>query len=306
MSRGEADGLSRLQRLVGAMAAVVLAFALCETALAQSPAPKPPVPTGVDPGGIAVALIATGIDYTHPEIKDRLARDGEGGIIGFDLIDNDNRPYAATSLPENQDGAVDTILARRILSTYRHARLVPVRVDPKDKLMLARALAFTATTPARIVAVPLWGESRETWEFFQQAAEQVPEQLLILPAGDADAVAQGRRQFPAALNLRGALIVAAANETMARGTLARPGAPRIDALMLGRGGSWFPGIVPTAADATEAVALAAGLAACAQHGQPPLGAQELRERLLALAVRREGPRETPVLDPLCLYGGTRY
>jgi hypothetical protein len=306
MRGGHVDGLSRRQRYAGAVAAVVLAFALCETALAQSPRQKPPVPTGVDPGGVAVALIATGIDYTHPEIKDRLARDGEGELIGFDLIDNDNRPYAATALPENRDGAVDTILARRILSTYRHARLVPVRVDPNDKLMLARALAVTATTPARIVAVPLWGERRETWEFFLQAAEQVPDHLLILPAGDADAVAQGRRQFPAALNLRSALIVAAVHETMERGTLARPGAPRIDALMLGRGGSWFPGIVPAAADATEAVALAAGLAACTQHGQPPLGAQELRERVLGHAVRKEGPRETPVLDPLCLYGGRRY
>ncbi len=316
MSAGEDHHLTWLQQYAGAFAAIVLAFALCETALAQTLAPqppllrmpgiKPPVPVGVDPGGTAIALIATGIDYTHPEIKDRLARDGEGEIIGFDLIDNDNRPYAATLLPENHDGAVDTLLARRILSTYRHARLVPVRVDPKDKVMLARALAFTATTPARIVAVPLWGEIRETWEFFQQAADQVPDHLLILPAGGAEAVAQGRAQYPAALNLKGALIVAAVNETMERGTLSRPGAPRIDALMLGRGGSWFPGIVPTAADATEAVALAAGLAACAQHGQPQLGAQELRERLLALAVRKEGPRETPVLDPLCLYGGTRY
>lgn len=306
MIDGEPEHFGPLRWYVGMLAAIVLAFSLCETALAQAPREKPPVPVGVDPGGIAIALIATGIDYTHSEIKDRLARDGEGEVIGFDLIDNDNRPYAATTLPGNHDGAVDTILARRILSTYRHARLVPVRVDPKDKIMLARALAFTATTPARIVAVPLWGESRETWEFFQQAAEQVSDHLIILPAGDADAVAQGRHQFPAALNPKGALIVAAANETMERGTLGRPGAPRIDALMLGRGGSWFPGIVPTAADATEAVALAAGLAACAQHGQPPLGAQELRERLLALAVRREGPRETPVLDPLCLYGGARY
>ncbi len=316
MSNSEADLLGPVRWYVGLVAAVVLAFALCGTALAQTlpaqppllrmPGTKPPVPAGVDPGGTAIALIATGIDYTHPEIKDRLARDGEGEIIGLDLIDNDNRPYASAVLPENHDGAVDTLLARRILSTYRHARLVPVRVDPNDKVMLARALAFTATTPARIVAVPLWGETRDTWEFFQQAADQVPDHLLILPAGDADAVAQGRQQFPAALNLKGALIVAAVNETMERGTLSRPGAPRIDALMLGRGGSWFPGIVPTAADATEAVALAAGLAACAQHGKPPLGAQELREQLLGLAVRKEGPRETPVLDPLCLYGGSRY
>lgn len=306
MSEGQAFELSRLRRFAGTLAAIVLAFALCETALAQIAREKPPVPKGVDPGGIAIALIATGIDYTHPDIKDRLARDGEGEVIGVDLIDNDNKPYAPTNLPENHDGAVDTLLARRILSTYRHARLVPVRVDPNDKVMLARALAFTAATPAKIVAVPLWGEARETWEFFQQAAEQVPDHLIILPAGDADAVAQGRPQFPAALNLKSALIVAAANETMERGTLARPGAPRIDALVLGRGGSWFPGIVPTAADATEAVALAAGLAACAQHGKPPIAARELRDQLLALAVRKEGPRETPVLDPLCLYGGTRY
>src|SRR5690606_1565670 len=234
MSDAEVFELGRLRRYVGIIAAIILAFAFCETTLAQASRVKPPMPAGVDPGGIAIALIATGIDYTHPEIRDRLARDGEGEVIGFDLIDNDNRPYAATTLPGNEDGAVDTILARRILSTYRHARLVPVRVDPKDRIMLARALAFTATTPAGIVAVPLWGDSRETWEFFQQAVEQVPDHLIILPAGDADAVAQGRHQFPAALNPKGALIVAAANETMERGTLGRPGAPRIDALMLGR------------------------------------------------------------------------
>lgn len=306
MSGADSFEMSPVRRAMGTLAAIVLALALCETALAQATREKPRVPVGIDPGGMAIALIAMGIDYTHPEIKDRLARDGEGELIGIDLVDNDRQPYAATNLPENHDGAVDTLLARRILATYRHAKLVPVRVDPKDKIMLARALAFTAATPARIVAVPLWGENREAWEFFAQAAEQIPDHLIILPAGDAEAVAQGRPQFPAALNLKTALIVAAADETMARGTLAKPGAPRIDALMLGRGGSWFPGIVPTAADATEAVALAAGLAACAQHGKPPLGVQALREQIVALAVRKEGPRETPVLDPLCLYGGTRY
>jgi hypothetical protein len=316
MSDGATAPETRLQRCVGAVAAVVLAFAMCQAVLAQADAPpatkppatpaaKPPVPPGRDPGGIAIALIATGIDYTHPEIRERLARDGEGEIVGIDLIDNDLRPYAS-SLPGNQDGIVDTILARRILSTYRHARLVPIRVDPNDKTMLARALAFAATTPARIVAVPLWSDNKETWEFFQQAADQIPNLLLILPAGDADAVAQGRPQWPGALNLKGAVIVATVSETIQRGTLARPGAPRIDALMLGRGESMFPGIVPRATDAAEAVALAAGLAACAQHNSTDLSAQQTRERMLALAVRAEGPRNTPVLDPLCLCGGKRY
>jgi hypothetical protein len=39
---------------------------------------KPPLPPGRDPGGQAVALISTGIDYTRLDIAARLARDGEG------------------------------------------------------------------------------------------------------------------------------------------------------------------------------------------------------------------------------------
>ncbi len=314
MSDNEDQVPSFMRRVIGAIAAVVLAFALAQAALAQEPqhpvirreGVKPKVPPGRDPGGIAIAMIATGVDYTHPEIRDRLARDGEGDILGLDLIDGDNRPFAPSSDPRNDAGAIDTILARRILSTYRHARLVPIRVDLNDKVMLARALAFAAATPARIVAVPFWGDDKETWEFFQQAADQISDQLLVVPAGDADAVAQGKAQYPGALNLKGALIVAAVNETMQRGTLAKPGAPRIDALVLGRGGSMFGGILPQATDSAEAVALAAGFAACIQHGATSMTAAETRERMLARAVKAEGPRNTPVLDPLCLYGGTRY
>ena len=72
MSEAKDAWRSRLKHYAGAVAAVVLAFALCQAVLAQTPASKPPVPPGRDPGGIAIAFIATGLDYTHIEIKDRL------------------------------------------------------------------------------------------------------------------------------------------------------------------------------------------------------------------------------------------
>ena len=67
----------------------VAAFAVA--ALAQEK--KPPLPPGRDPGGMAIALVTTGIDYTVPEVAQRLARDGEGELIGWDLEDQDRKPF---------------------------------------------------------------------------------------------------------------------------------------------------------------------------------------------------------------------
>ena len=36
---------------------------------------KPKLPPGLDPGGQAIVLLTTGIDYTKPELASRLARD---------------------------------------------------------------------------------------------------------------------------------------------------------------------------------------------------------------------------------------
>src|SRR4029078_9951193 len=95
-------------------------LALGPMALAQTK--KPPLPPGRDPGGVAIALLTTGIDYTLPTIAGYLARDGEGEVIGFDPVDNDNRPF----------GGDGTTLAANLLDPAIGTRLVPVRVDPRD------------------------------------------------------------------------------------------------------------------------------------------------------------------------------
>src|SRR5215475_587780 len=143
---------------------------------------KPPVPPGRDPGGIAVALIGTGIDYTLPHIVPRLARDGEGELIGWDLQDQDRRPFdQSRGTAPSEWGGDGTLLASLIVSAPT-VRLVPVRIDPSDPVELAHALAFVAQTPARVVVVAMGSPSRSHWEAFRQAALRFNDVLVVVPA----------------------------------------------------------------------------------------------------------------------------
>ena len=133
-------------------------------ALAAAPAfaTDPPVPVGQDPGGDAVATIDTaGIDYTMPAIAGVLARDGEGEIIGWDFVDNDNRPYSKV--------ANDRAAAIAADSARNGKRLIPVRVDAAHPATLASAIAFVAKTPAKSATFAVGPLKRTDWEPFRQA-----------------------------------------------------------------------------------------------------------------------------------------
>lgn len=269
---------------------VLLGLALTVTgAVAQSPKPK--VPPGTDPGGIAIALIAYGIDYTDPAIAPRLARDGEGEIVGWDFVSGDNKPFAAA--PEA--GIDGTRLARLILSAYARGRLVPLRIAPSDPAQFAQAMRFVLQSPARIIAVPIWNARSEIAEVLNAAAARARDRLFVIPAGEgvtaqrsdnllsAAALAQVETSSPAVLSAvdvwvrpRGAALFGA-----------RPGSPPIDAL--------------------EAHALAAAFAACAQHNGPALDGAAARTAVLS-RTQPQTFKDTAlaVLDPQCLYGGQRF
>ena len=89
---------------------------------------KPKLPPGLDPGGVAIAILSTGIDYPSSDIAQRLARDGEGELIGWDLVDRDNRPFnaKAADTPAAWGGDGNALL-RAIGQPGR--RVVPVRID---------------------------------------------------------------------------------------------------------------------------------------------------------------------------------
>ncbi len=161
---------------------------LCLTAIAAAAAGaagqegKPPVPPGRDPGGVAVALIAAGVDYRQPALARLLARDGEGELIGWDFEDNDRRPF-----DRGKGQGVDGTAVAGILLGAEGARLVPVRMSPSDPVSPAQGLAFAARTPARVALLPAVGAAPQTLAALRAAATRFKHVLVILPADDARA-----------------------------------------------------------------------------------------------------------------------
>jgi hypothetical protein len=134
----------------------------------------PKVPPGTaHQDRVPLAVLTTGFDYTQPAIAARLARDGEGEIVGWDVPGNDRFPYAAT-------GDTELIAAiAALMPEDAPVSLLPVKVDPVDPTSLARGLAFVARTPARTVLVLMWTSESATWEGFAKAATHFSNMRIV-------------------------------------------------------------------------------------------------------------------------------
>lgn len=286
----------------------------------------PKVPPGQDPGGTAVALIAGGIDYTSEKIAPRLARDGEGELVGWDLIDNDRTPYSAVtavpnggagregenapaSAPDLASSDNDTEIATLLLSAYARGRLVPVKTPIGDAKALAQAIAFVSGTPARIVAIARPLDSVALRTVVRQAADRFKDHLFVV-AGDvspATMTASGAEPLPSLMNIGNVLVVAATEDVQGRSV--DDVIKASDMLVMSRGGSMFSGIVAGGPprNGREATVLAAAAAACQGHGraEPLLGSAAKAATLDAGRPLADAPG-VRVLDPMCWYGGVRY
>ena len=259
-------------------------------ARAQTGPPKPKPPFGRDPGGVAVALIGAGVDYRRPEIAARIARDGEGELIAWDVIDDDARPLEAAPTPVRRvPPFAGTAMAELFLSHAGNARLIPVRVPDGNPMAIGGALAFASQTPARI-AVILTGSTTDlqdrSWMLFADVAQRSRHLLLIAPAGHSGANADLNPKAPANLALGNLLVVTAAD---AAGALHRGmtwGASNVDVAV-----TVTREQLPAAATYDSAAALenaaAVTLAAYAVRiaaTDPGLDGAGLKARLLALAM----------------------
>ncbi len=251
-------GPGRLLRAAG-LSWALIALMASTTVLARSQ--KPPVPPGRDPGGVAIAIVGGGVDYTLPEIAARLARDGEGEIIGWDFIDGDQRPFDPCPAGAQSSAACPTTLAKIVLRESGVATLVVARASSGTPQTMAQGLSMVAQTRARIVLVAAGGQDLSP-VFINEAAARFPALLFIV----------AWRTHAARVDLPNTITVAAAGELEA-GVV-----PQI-VLPAGTGSAAIKASPPGFASALAAAGVAA-LAARLSAAAPDLEAARLKQRLM--------------------------
>ena len=185
-------------RMLQALVAAAVAVAIASGAAFASG--EPPVPAVPPPSGTPVAILGPGIDYRQPDLASRLARDGEGDLVGWDFRDADNRPFAASDAspavasanPAGSTSATHdaTALARAMLAANPDVSLIVIREKPGDAQAFGHMMSFAARTPVRILVWPDAHPARPDWPILLEAVNLFTGHLFILPAvSDAGASA---------------------------------------------------------------------------------------------------------------------
>jgi hypothetical protein len=247
---------SRSARLL-AIASVHLGFCVNVVFAAD-----PKVPAGRDPGGIAVAIVGGGLDYRRETMASRLARDGEGELIGWDFVDGDRHPFAAS-------GGVDRVAG--VVLAASKARLIPVRVAADSEPQIVQALRLLDETPTRIVvlAAAVAPIARGN---LAVASHQLGRMLMVVPAR---MVAPIPAAASSSADAAGLLVVSASGNDRQADLIVEPGSTS--------GANRSPSATEAAHPDDLAAARVAALAARLATVGPTLAGPTLRARILALA-----------------------
>ena len=258
---------------------------LLATSAFSAEAVDPPVPPGRDPGGMPVAIIGMGIDYTKPHLSQMLARDGEGEIIGWDFVDDDRRPFARDETAAKNVAASETVAAEIVTGEGQAATLAPFRVRCDDAVSLGNAIGYATKSPAKVIAILCPFATAAAVAVLPAASRRFPDHLFIVAAGDA-AADLDQTTPETSRGLPNVLIVNAANADGKISTTANVGAKTIDVAVSVAGifdddaGQAALGLQPSSA---IAAARLAALAARLRAVEPGKSATELKSRMIGLA-----------------------
>ena len=172
---------------------------------------NPPVPPGVDPIGIPVAIIDTGVNYLLPDINMRLARDDEGRLLGYDYWDMDRRPFdihpvGSPFFPRHHG----TQTASLLLKEAPIAKIVPYRYPGSAMDRMPLLIGDAAVHGIRLLNISLVSRDRTAWQPFFKAANRHDEMLFIVAAGNDGRNIERQGIYPAGLPLDNVIVVTSA------------------------------------------------------------------------------------------------
>ncbi len=247
---------------------------------------NPPVPVGSDPGGVAVAHIDTGVNYLLPHISSRLARDNAGTILGWDMFDDDDRPFdgdpgASLLMPRRHGTSVATI----ILSEAPDVRLVPYRHPGRDFNAFGDLIEDISEGPARIIAMPLGGYREADWRAFATALAAHPELLVVVSAGNNGRDIDAEPVFPASFDTENLLVVTSVDEFGRLSVESNWGAISVDIAVPAEQIDTMDhrGASVRASGASYAVPRIAALAARFAAANPTWSTSDIKSAIIALA-----------------------
>ncbi|MBT7110628.1 MAG: S8 family serine peptidase [Proteobacteria bacterium] len=252
---------------------------------------NPPVPTGVDPGGVPVALVDSGVNYLLPEIQSRLARELDGRMIGFDYWEMDDRPFdshptRSVFFPQRHGTRIASIILREASS----AKILPYRYPRPDMSRMHQLIALIARSGARIVNMSLGSNTARDWDAFEGAARRHPHLLFIVSAGNNNRDIDIEPVYPASLTLKNMVVVtsSAGDGYPAEGS--NWGTENVDLLVPGERipAIDFSGEGIDVSGSSYAVARITALAARILTENPDLDAMQLKAKILSLATPERG------------------
>lgn len=262
-------------------------------AFAQAGTGEPRVPAGKDPGGVAVAIIDSGVNYTLPAIAQRLARNEQGEIVGYDFQDNDRRPFdLVPGQKPDSGGHHGTRVAGIFLREAPAARLIPYRYRAHSFETFGKIVETIADCPARIVIMSLGGYQKRDWEMFHKAALAHPELLFIISAGNDGRNVDEKPLYPSGFKLENAIVVGSTDNFGRLPVSSNWGPGTVDVSTPGEGIETFDhkGAKTFVSGSSFAVPRIAALAARLQEKHPEWTAQDLKKAIVTLAGPTPGDR----------------
>lgn len=247
---------------------------------------NPGVPSGRDPGGIAVAHVDSGVNYLLPQISSRLARDTQGIILGLDMFDDDQLPFdfdpESSPLTPRRHG---TGVASLLLGEAPAARLIPYRHPGRDYGAFEDLVEDIAEGPARIVAMPLGGYRKSDWDRLGAAIIAHPELLFVVSAGNDGRDIDSEPVYPASFSADNLLVVTSVDTFGVLAVESNWGAVSVDIAVLAEQieTTDYRGALVRASGASYAVPRVAALAARISAANPTWSTSDIKDAIISLA-----------------------